>query len=114
MKRSGVTLLENSYKDYFTEKGISLKDYRAYEIEKFMLFVKYKKLGSLKFSDFEKYLLNRKKTVSSSTLYKIHSVISCFIIWTARKVKNHNLLTEAFFDKLLIPSSQKKKGCKEL
>lgn len=106
--------MENNYKDYFIDKGIHPKDYRAYEIEKFMLYVKYKKLGSLKFEDFEKYISARKKDISTSTLYKIHSVISCFIIWTAKKTKNHNLLTEAFFDKLLIPGNQKKKKCRDL
>lgn len=102
------------YKNYFIERGIPFKNYRAYEIEKFMLFVKYKKLSSLDHTDFERFIQTRKKEVSGATLDKISSVITCFIIWTAKKTKNYNLLTDALFNKLLMPKIQKKKKCKDL
>lgn len=96
--------------DYLVEKGIGKKDYRTYEIEKFLYSIKIQNLEKITFTIFHQYMISRQKNLSYSTVKKINSLITSFLFWVATKSKNYRLLTDLYTDKSILTGARKKKN----
>lgn len=96
--------------DYLVDKGMVGKDYRKYEIQRFLRWVGTDKIESISFAQFRDYLIDRSKGISYATLRKINSLLSNFLFWVAQHNKNYKLLTQIYTDKSILRASRKKKS----
>lgn len=101
--------MKKNLNDYLVEKDMTGKDYRKYEIQKFIKWLDIKKLETITFEQFQDYLKFRNQNISYSTIRKINSVISSFLFWVANNNKNFKLLTQLYTDKSFLNSARKKK-----
>lgn len=98
--------------DYLVEKNFTGKNYRKYEIMKFLRFLNTDKLESITFDDFQSYLKFRSEGISYPTLKKINSVVSNFLFWVAKHNKNFKFLTQLYTDRSILLTARKKKDIK--